>query len=468
MSNITNRLVDALQREIDTLTAEVMQLAAGARFRRVRDGDSLVTLLEARADGKAKAAELFRRLEDCGVTLVSVMKRRRSGRDADVRSLIDDFRTFVMLEHTDDFHITEMRWREAFAHDCEVVALEFKRLIESQRETVTETEPAMEHEPFHLLVTQVDDSQWRVSATARVGSAETIVAALPSALFEKELAEHSGKRLFTSVFTGSIAELFRHARAAALGHGRGMRVEIDGKSVAVPWEALHDGKQFLGVAAVCPIVRHVSTTQPNPPGVPLRILLTISAPRDLTPLNTESERGMIEEALRPLVFLGLVRLDVARDGTLNTTRRMLRSAASEGRPYHVWHFIGHGKQGLSGELFMAGTDGKPHPVSGPELDAVLSDHREVTLLVLNACEGAKGGAQSLAAKLAAAGTRAVIAMQFKIADTAAIVFAEELYGSIADGASLETAVTEARRALFCQPSNREWFTPVLFSGYPSP
>ena len=60
------------------------------------------------------------------------------------------------------------------------------------------------------------------------------------------------------------------------------------------------------------------------------------------------------------------------------------------------------------------------------------------------------------------GAAAVVAMQFRISDDAAIVLADEVYGALAAGAGILDAMTDVRRALFCRPPGVEWITPVLF------
>ena len=57
-------------------------------------------------------------------------------------------------------------------------------------------------------------------------------------------------------------------------------------------------------------------------------------------------------------------------------------------------------------------------------------------------------------------------MQFQISDAAAIIFAREFYGAIADGYRLEAAVAEARGAISDEGYVTEWGTPVLYSRAP--
>jgi hypothetical protein len=73
-----------------------------------------------------------------------------------------------------------------------------------------------------------------------------------------------------------------------------------------------------------------------------------------------------------------------------------------------------------------------------------------------------GVAQSLIQQ----GLPAAVAMQFEITDQAAIIFAHELYGAVADGYPLDAALAEARRAIRNDGNPTEWATPVLYSRAP--
>ena len=57
---------------------------------------------------------------------------------------------------------------------------------------------------------------------------------------------------------------------------------------------------------------------------------------------------------------------------------------------------------------------------------------------------------------------AVIGMQFEITDRSAIVFASEFYAALADGYPVDSAMAEARKAIYADENDVEWATPVLF------
>ena len=58
---------------------------------------------------------------------------------------------------------------------------------------------------------------------------------------------------------------------------------------------------------------------------------------------------------------------------------------------------------------------------------------------------------------------AVIAMQFKITDNAAIMFAEKFYMALAADKTAEDSLSFARKEIYNADNPTEWGTPVLFS-----
>ena len=93
------------------------------------------------------------------------------------------------------------------------------------------------------------------------------------------------------------------------------------------------------------------------------------------------------------------------------------------------------------------------------------------LVVLNACEGGRGGDQdilsSTAAILSRRGVPAVLAMQYEMSDEAAVQFARTFYESITDHLPVDAAVVEARKALRLAGSQgMDWGIPVLYMRSP--
>jgi formylglycine-generating enzyme required for sulfatase activity len=163
--------------------------------------------------------------------------------------------------------------------------------------------------------------------------------------------------------------------------------------------------------------------------------------------------------------LQIARLERA---TLAELQRSLRRHET-----HIFHFIGHGKYEASandGLLLLEREDGSSHVLSGQYLGPVLNNHAALRLVVLNACEGARTGASDpyagAAQSLVQQGIPAVVAMQFEISDQAAITFAGEFYGALADGLPVDAALVQARTAIFAQGNDIEWGTPVYFTRSP--
>lgn len=285
-----------------------------------------------------------------------------------------------------------------------------------------------------------------------------------------------GHSLYNAVITEGVRDLFVRSLHDAEQQNEGLRIRLrlnEAPGLAhLPWEFLYDGRDFLALSDASPLVRYMDL--PNPPrqlavSLPLRILVTISAPTDLQVLDVGQEKSKIEQALARLVTAGLVRIQYTANASLNTLQRVLRQAKSAGEPFHIWHYIGHGyfdPDEQTSKLALTNEQGLLQMVSGFELGTLLQNFNELRLALLNACEGARSGSEDPFAGVATALVEhdipAVIAMQFEITDQAAIAFSSEFYAALVDGLPLDTAVTNARRTVFFMPNYIEWAYPVLY------
>jgi len=285
-----------------------------------------------------------------------------------------------------------------------------------------------------------------------------------------------GQKLYDAVFAGDVRDVFVSSRHDADQNGYGLRIQLrlnDTPELAnLPWEFLYDGRDFLGLSDITPIVRYAELPSPARPmlvEMPLRILVTISAPTDLPPLDVMAEQDKVKAALQNLIERRQVELTFTEDATLSGLQHTLRHARSRNRPYHIWHYIGHGVFDPAAQasfLMMTNESGQSYAARGFQLGTMFNSYPEVRLALLNACEGARVGQADPFAGVAAAlverGIGAVIGMQFEITDRAASLFAGEFYAALVDGLPVDSALTEARRAVFFQPNWVEWATPVLF------
>ena len=199
-------------------------------------------------------------------------------------------------------------------------------------------------------------------------------------------------------------------------------------------------------------------TSPNPfvadNPLPLKILVMISSPEN-SPierlLDYEGEERALLEAFEPLFEQGQVQIDFTDVGSLEALKAKLKV-----NRYHILHFSGHGNyhEGVGYlELEDHGTmDSKR--VKAADFAAALNakpEHRPA-LVLLSSCLTAKGSAEEeglsgVTNAVLREGIPAVVAMSGSIADQAAIEFAAELYGQIAQEEPLHRAFKAALQVI---------------------
>lgn len=273
-------------------------------------------------------------------------------------------------------------------------------------------------------------------------------------------AEDFGRRLFETVFTGTVRDAWRTSLAAARGGLLlQLRLDNDPRLLGIPWELLLDPERRELLATERPFVRVLDDLggkgrSLRKPGL-VRILVVLASPADAAPLEIRKEWEVLDRALGGQVELHLVepRLD------------KIVEALSTGE-WHVFHFVGHGQaDGRGGYLILEDREGGSRAVDHLRLRTLLA-HRPLRLVVLNACEGGRTGSadafSGVAQALLRRGVPAVVAMQQPVSDRAAIAFARAFYGALAGNATVGSAVLEARKALYGGEYDDEWAVPVLY------
>ncbi|HLF89824.1 MAG TPA: CHAT domain-containing protein [Anaerolineales bacterium] len=284
-------------------------------------------------------------------------------------------------------------------------------------------------------------------------------------------AQELGRTLHRTALGEQISGLLQRSLDEARRQGKGLRLRLRLEDAPMlttqPWELLHNPntERTYALSSETPLVRYPELPEGAPPleiQLPLNILVLIANPNDHPPLEVEKEWNNLNNTLADLQQRGLVTLERLETPTLNGLLKQLRRGN-----YHIFHFIGHGgfnpQTGL-GELILEQDNGESHPVSGTRLGTFLRDERSLRLAVLNACEGAKAEGNpfaSVALKLVQQGVPAVIAMQTRISDRAAIAFEHEFYSALADVYPVDAALSEARKAVFAE-SEVEWAVPVIY------
>lgn len=285
-----------------------------------------------------------------------------------------------------------------------------------------------------------------------------------------------GRTLFDFLLPGETRTLYYECLREAAHHDRGVRLKLSLHTpalAALPWEFLYDARKrdFICLDPHTPLVRYTEMPQTPPPlavAPPLQILGVIADPVDMyARLNVQEEKRRITHAVRALEEHGLVQLTWLEGQTWRDLQRIMRMGEV---PWHIFHFIGHGgfdEQRSEGFIVLADDEQKSHHLYATQLARLLARQRaSLRLVLLNACDGARTGQQdvlsSTAATLINSGVPAVLAMQYAIADAAAVEFANTFYESLADNLPVDAAVAEARNAInFRNARSLEWGIPVL-------
>lgn len=293
---------------------------------------------------------------------------------------------------------------------------------------------------------------------------------------DESIVQSFGRELFAALFHDDIRALYFQSRQIAGGQDKGLRLKlrIHAPELAVlPWEYLFDDRtgEYVSLSQSTPVVRYLETAhalRPLAVTPPLRILGMMASPPNLPPIDIALEKARLERALAGARQRGLVQLEWLPGQSWRDLQRAMRQG-----PWHVFHFLGHGSfDSVREEGVLAMTDaGQAYPLPANQLARMLGDHPTLRLVLLNACEGGLASHSdifaSTAATLVQRGVPAVIAMQVEITEAAAIEFSSQFYEALAEGLPVDSAVTEARKAVSLAIANTlEWGIPVLMSRAP--
>lgn len=338
----------------------------------------------------------------------------------------------------------------------------------------------LEYDDFRLLVTR--DGCIRASCEEGDDTADLSLA-MNEIRLALELAEQSqtnssllrtlGGRLYKTAFPGPIHGLFSAAKARAAATGRGVRLRLElepAELSALPWEFLYDDNTgiFLANDVQTPVSRYVdvplSKRDLKEPGLPLRVLLILSGPKDLSPLDAAAEEGLIRSALEQHIEAGRIEVETLQEATIRNINQKLRE-----KGHHVLHFIGHGVfADDKGFLALVDADQRAHLIDEERFASFFLGNRSLGLAVLNACQTATTSSRrvlrGMASSLVQKGIPAVVAMQYRVSDTTARLFADEFYRTLALGWPVDAAVQTTRNAIYIEvgPDHADFAAPVLF------
>ncbi len=314
-----------------------------------------------------------------------------------------------------------------------------------------------------------------------------------------------GLDLFYMLFSNKIREAYDVATGLAQAESDGnLRVQlwIDAQAPelhTLVWERLCQQTQTpLSTSAATPFSRYVELPFPAPDPIaqwPRRMLFAISNPQDLeegnlAALDVEQEIKNLMQALHQPQHSGLLHVTLM-PGYTGLSDELRAEAEAAGydicdeatdfsnildllnqRPYHILHFLGHGRfnrRDDSAMLVMENRNGnaklyKDYEI-GEELKAVAT---QPSLIFIAACESAKRDVEAgnayvgLAPHLIQAGIPAVIAMQDAVPIASTQTLTREFYQYLLQHGIVDLALNQARLQLYDRQA-RDWAIPALFT-----
>ena len=298
-----------------------------------------------------------------------------------------------------------------------------------------------------------------------------------------------GEQLFELVFRSSeqARQFFQAATYEGLNQCELVITSDSPEVLNLPWELLYSpsDRQFLA-PSLAGMSRSLSeyavrAEMGDLPQDKLNILLVIARPYGEKDIALRTIARPLLEALSTI--RQKVNLKVLRPPSFEQFERELN--ANRGF-YHIVHFDGHGDfdpnsigfqhtLGAAGQglLVFEKNDGSPDIVTAAQIAQNLADCR-VPIFVLNACKSGQEGEEkfsSVATRLVSLGAKGVVAMAYSVYAQAAKHFMGRLYGELAAGATLDSAVAAGRKDVLNKPQRpspkgdkplQDWLVPVLY------
>jgi len=298
-----------------------------------------------------------------------------------------------------------------------------------------------------------------------------------------------GEQLFELVFRSSeqARQFFQAATYEGLNQCELVITSDSPEVLNLPWELLYSpsDRQFLA-PSLAGMSRSLSEYAPRAemgdlPQDKLNILLVIARPYGEKDIALRTIARPLLEALSNI--RQKVNLKVLRPPSFEEFERELNAHRGF---YHIVHFDGHGDfdpnsigfqhtLGAAGQglLVFEKNDGSPDIVTAAQIAQNLADCR-VPIFVLNACKSAQEGEDkfsSVATRLVSLGAKGVVAMAYSVYAEAAKHFMGRLYGELAAGATLDSAVAAGRKDVLNKPQRpspkgdkplQDWLVPVLY------
>jgi hypothetical protein len=260
--------------------------------------------------------------------------------------------------------------------------------------------------------------------------------------------------------------------------GLRLRLHIDEPELAqLPWEYMMvpqtagepQETDFLVLRREISIVRTdtVESAARDLPEQTPRIVGVFSAPMDQHKLDVGKDKDALNTAINALNKAAGRDCFQTRWVEKPATRTKMEEALQDGAD--LFQFSGHALFELhqEGKLILELSEEESDPYPAGKLAQLLRD-AGVRLAMLSACETGRRNGQMVWSGVAPALTRekipAVVANQFDILDTNAILLSAKIYPRLIAGFSIDEALFEARKAIFQngELKDRDWGAVVLY------
>ena len=409
-------------------------------------------------------------------TLENLRKRLKAGvykvqcdnsfKEVNVSRLIDDINLPLQQENR-DYAVKESPLQEE---------------LESDKEKSFNQNQDFKYQDFQIRVDEnnkirVSSSQGDTSGELSLDMNEisSKLKSIESENINSDLLKALGNQLYQALFPNQINALFHTTIGSARATKNSVRLRLIFESpqlASLPWEFLYNKGTniFLGNDTQTVLSRYIDVPLPKrdikSASLPLKVLLVISSPNNLTKLDATGEENFIREALGKHIEPGNIELDVLTEATTGNIRQKLQE-----KPYNVFHFIGHGDfKSDKGYICLVDEYGQSKSLDDETFANFFlgNNNNHLGLIILNCCKGATASANQAfagtAPNLVRRGIPAVVAMQYTILDSTAKIFADEFYRTLALGYPVDTAIQSTRNAISQDvgQDKRDFGTPVLY------
>jgi len=266
-----------------------------------------------------------------------------------------------------------------------------------------------------------------------------------------EKVKSIGVALYESAFPDNINAAYKDAKAKIVEEKHGtlrLQLRIRDRVLAIlPWEAMHDEKDFIAANNQTPVVRILETPNEALKSIRVRgalhILFVGGSPtgkNESQPINIEGLASNLKGELDNAIRKKQIVFDVLLNADLATLQRKLRATN-----YHVLCFVGHGSAGVIYLSKVAISAGQ----LAPELK-----NSQVRLVFLAACNTAtqpsSGGTSAALSGFAQdlmdlAGLPVVVAMQYRISEGQTNPLITSFFDALAHFYPVDIALAMARR-----------------------